>query len=148
MQSFSSEKVKAIVIRINSPGGSALASDVIWRETILTKGVKPIVVSMGDVAASGGYYIACAADSIVANPTTITGSIGVFVMIPNMQSFYEKNLGITDDTVNTHKYADIGSLNRRLTNFEKNKIQENVEKTYDTFIGNVSQGRDLTKKEV
>ncbi len=142
------EKVKAIVIRINSPGGSALASDVIWRETILTKGVKPIVVSMGDVAASGGYYIACAADSIVANPTTITGSIGVFGMIPNMQSFYEKNLGITVDTVNTHKYADIGSLNRRLTNFEKNKIQENVEKTYDTFIGNVSQGRSLTKKEV
>ena len=142
------EKVKAIVIRINSPGGSALASDVIWRETILTKGVKPMVVSMGDVAASGGYYIACAADSIVANPTTITGSIGVFGMIPNMQSFYEKNLGITVDTVNTHKYADIGSLNRRLTNFEKNKIQENVEKTYDTFISNVSQGRNLTKKEV
>lgn len=142
------EKVKAIVLRINSPGGSALASDVIWRETILTKGIKPIVVSMGDVAASGGYYIACAADSIVANPTTITGSIGVFGMIPNMQPFYKKTLGITIDTVNTHKYSDIGSFNRGLTNFEKAKIQESVEKIYDTFISNVAEGRKIAKEEI
>ena len=82
------KRVKAIVLRINSPGGSALASDVIWRETTLAKKEKPLVVSMGDLAASGGYYIACAADSIIANPTTITGSIGVFGIIPNMKNFY------------------------------------------------------------
>jgi protease-4 len=82
------EKVKAIILRINSGGGSALASDVIWRETILAKKEKPFIISMGDYAASGGYYIACAADSIIANPTTLTGSIGVFGIIPNMQKFY------------------------------------------------------------
>ena len=93
------KNVKGIVFRINSGGGSALASDVIWRETILTKEAKiPFVVSMGDYAASGGYYIACAADSIVANPTTLTGSIGVFGMIPNLQNFYKNKLGITIDT--------------------------------------------------
>ena len=101
------EKVKAIVLRVNSPGGSALASDVIWRETTLAKAEKPLVISMGDLAASGGYYIACAADTIVANPTTITGSIGVFGLIPNLQHFYKNKLGITIDTVNTHKHADM-----------------------------------------
>lgn len=141
------EKVKAIVLRVNSPGGSALASDVIWRETILTKGIKPIVVSMGDYAASGGYYIACAADTIVANPTTLTGSIGVFGMIPNMQNFYTNKLGITIDTVNTHKYADMG-INRSLTSFEKGKIQESVEDIYNTFISNVAEGRSMAKEEI
>ena len=99
------KNIKAIVLRVNSGGGSALASDVIWRETYLTK--KPLVVSMGDYAASGCYYIACAADKIIANTTTLTGSIGVFGMIPNMQEFYKNKLGITLDTVNTHKHADI-----------------------------------------
>ena len=135
------------MLRINSPGGSALASDVIWRETILTKKVKPIVVSMGDYAASGGYYIACAADSIVANPTTLTGSIGVFGMIPNMQNFYKNKLGITIDTVNSHKYSDMG-INRSLSNFEKGKIQESIEKIYDTFISNVAKGRNMPKQEI
>ena len=114
-------------MRINSGGGSALASEVIWREIILTKEAKkPLVVSMGDYAASGGYYIACAADSIVANPTTITGSIGVFGMIPNLENFYKNKLGITIDRVNTNKSADLG-INRPLTSFEREKVQRNVE---------------------
>ena len=141
------KNVKAIVFRINSGGGSALASDVIWRETILAKKEKPLVVSMGDFAASGGYYIACAADSIVANPTTLTGSIGVFGMIPNLQRFYKNKLGITMDTVKTNKYADIG-INRPLTSFEKNKIQKNIEHVYNTFITRVADGRKLSKTAV
>lgn len=139
------KNVKAIVFRINSGGGSALASDVILREIILTKNQKkPIVVSMGDYAASGGYYIACAADSIVANPTTITGSIGVFGMIPNLQKFQKNKLGITIDTVNTSKSADMG-VNRPLTNFERQKIQKGVEDVYSTFITHVSEGRKMSK---
>ncbi|MFT7628600.1 MAG: protease-4 [Ulvibacter sp.] len=141
------KNVKAIVLRINSPGGSALASDVIWRETILAKAEKPLVVSMGDLAASGGYYIACAADSIVANPTTLTGSIGVFGMIPNLSKFYKKKLGITIDTVNTGKYADMG-VNRPLSNFERNKIQKGVEDIYSTFITHVSEGRNMSTEAV
>ena len=142
------KNVKAIVFRINSGGGSALASDVIWRETILTKKAqKPLVVSMGDYAASGGYYIACAADSIVANPTTLTGSIGVFGMVPNLQKFYKNQLGITIDTVNTNKSADMGT-NRPLTNFERRKIQEGVEDIYTTFITHVSEGRNMSTTAV
>ena len=139
------KNVKAIVFRINSGGGSALASDVILRETILTKQQKkPIVVSMGDYAASGGYYIACAADSIVANPTTLTGSIGVFGMIPNLQKFQKNKLGITIDTVNTSRSADMG-VNRPLTNFERKKIQRGVEDVYSTFITHVAKGRNMSK---
>tara|TARA_B110000438_G_scaffold80320_1_gene80320 strand:- start:15885 stop:17636 length:1752 start_codon:yes stop_codon:yes gene_type:complete len=137
------KNVKAIVLRINSPGGSALASDVIWRETTLAKQEKPLVVSMGDYAASGGYYIACAADKIVANPTTLTGSIGVFGMIPNMKEFYKKNFGITVDTVNTNKYSDMG-ISRKMTNFERNKIQKTIEDIYSEFITKVGQGRDMS----
>ncbi len=141
------KKVKAIVLRVNSPGGSALASDVIWRETILAKTEKPLVVSMGDYAASGGYYIACAADSIIANPTTLTGSIGVFGLIPNLKSFYKNKLGITIDTVNTATYADMG-MNRKLSSFEKNKIQKSVENIYNTFITHVAEGREMTTMAV
>ena len=141
------KNIKAIVLRINSPGGSALASDVIWRETILAKAEKPLVVSMGDYAASGGYYIACAADSIVANPTTLTGSIGVFGMIPNLSKFYKNKLGITIDTVNTGKYADMG-VNRPLSTFEKNKIQTNVKNIYTTFITHVGEGRNMSTTAV
>lgn len=142
------KNVKGIVFRINSGGGSALASDVIWRETILTKEAKiPFVVSMGDYAASGGYYIGCAADSIVANPTTLTGSIGVFGMIPNLQNFYKNKLGITIDTANTNKYADMG-INRPLTNYEKRKIQKSIENVYETFITHVSEGRNISKSSV
>lgn len=138
------DKVKAIVLRINSPGGSALASDVIWRETVLAKKTKPVIVSMGDVAASGGYYIACAADSIFAQPNTITGSIGVFGIIPNMQKFFKNKLGITFDGVKTGKFADLGSISRPLTEGEKMIIQLEVNKVYDTFTKKVADGR---KKE-
>ena len=141
------KNVKAIVLRVNSPGGSALASDVIWRETVLAKEEKPLIVSMGDYAASGGYYIACAADSIVANPTTLTGSIGVFGMIPNLQKLYKNKLGISIDTVNTNKHADIG-MNRALTKFEEDKIQKSVVDIYTTFITHVGEGRNMSTAAV
>ena len=135
------DKVKAVVLRVNSPGGSALASDVMWREVVLTKKVKPVIVSMGDVAASGGYYIACAADSIFAQPNTITGSIGVFGIIPNMQKFFNDKLGITFDGVKTGRYADLGDVSRPLTEGEKLIFQHEVNKTYNTFTKKVADGR-------
>ncbi len=135
------KKVKAVVLRVNSPGGSALASDVIWREVKLTKEVKPIIVSMGDVAASGGYYIACAADSIFAQPNTITGSIGVFGIIPNLQNFFNNKLGITFDEVKTGKYADLGNISRPLTADERSIIQQQVDQIYFTFTKKVADGR-------
>jgi protease-4 len=146
-QAREDKNVKAIVLRINSGGGSALASDVMWRETILAKKEKPFVVSMGDYAASGGYYIACAADTIVANPTTLTGSIGVFGMIPNLKRFYKENFGISMDTVNTNKYSDMG-ISRKLSLFEKNKIQEGVEEIYEVFLARVADGRNMTTDAV
>jgi len=138
------EKVKAVVLRVNSPGGSALASDVIWREVVLTKAVKPIIVSMGDLAASGGYYISAAADSIFAQPNTITGSIGVFGIIPNFQRFFNDKLGITFDVVKTAEFADLGAFDRPLTAQEQSIIQRSVNKIYYTFTQNVADGR---KKE-
>jgi protease-4 len=134
-------KVKAIVLRVNSPGGSALASDVIWREMVLAKKSKPVIVSMGDVAASGGYYIACAADSIFAQPNTITGSIGVFGIIPNMQDFFKNKLGITFDGVKTGKFADLGTVSRPLTDAERMIFQQEVNRTYSTFTQKVADGR-------
>ena len=141
------KNVKAVVLRVNSGGGSALASEVIWRETVLAKKEKPLVVSFGDVAASGGYYIACAADKIIASPTSITGSIGVFGMIPNMNEFYKSNFGITFDTVKTNDYADMG-INRKLSSFEKQKIQQGIKDVYQTFISRVSDGRGISTKKV
>ncbi|MDB5121703.1 MAG: signal peptide peptidase SppA [Sphingobacteriales bacterium] len=138
-------KIKAVVLRINSPGGSALASDVIWREVVLTKKIKPVIVSMGDVAASGGYYIACGADSIYAEPNTITGSIGVFGIIPNMQKFFNNKLGITFDGVKTGQFADLGSVNRPLTDFEKSLIQKEVNNIYSGFTKKVAEGRKKTQ---
>jgi protease-4 len=135
------DKIKAIVLRVNSPGGSALASDVIWREMVLAKKAKPLIVSMGDLAASGGYYISCAADSIFAQPNTITGSIGVFGIIPNMQKFFNNKLGITFDGVKTGKFADLGSVSRPLTDAEKMIFQQEVNKTYSTFTNKVAEGR-------
>lgn len=142
------ENVKAIVLRVNSGGGSALASDVIWREIILSKKVKPVIASFGDVAASGGYYIACAADSIFVQPNTITGSIGVFGVIPNMQNLLNNKLGITFDGVKTGKYADIMSINRPLTSGERFIIQNDVNHVYNSFISRVANGRKKTKSEV
>ncbi len=139
------KKVKAVVLRVNSPGGSALASDVIWREVVLTKKVKPVIVSMGDVAASGGYYIACAADSIFAQPNTITGSIGVFGIIPNMQKFFNRKLGITFDRVKTAEHADLGTVTRPLTEAEKLIIQKEVNRIYESFTKRVADGRRKTQ---
>jgi len=138
-------KVKAVVLRVNSPGGSSLASDVIWREVMLTKKVKPIIVSMGDVAASGGYYISCAADSIIAEPNTITGSIGIFAIIPNMQKLFNDKLGITFDGVKTGKYADLGDMSRPLSPDEKLILQNQVNHGYDDFTKAVAAGRHKTQ---
>lgn len=142
------DNVKAIVLRVNSPGGSALASDVMWREVVLAKKVKPVVVSMGDVAASGGYYIACAADKIVASEKTITGSIGVFGVIPNAQGLFNNKLGITFDVAKTNKHGDIMTIFRPLTAEEKDIIQIGVEKIYDDFITKVGEGRGMSKEQV
>ena len=142
------ENIKAIVLRVNSGGGSALASDVIWREIVLSRKVKPVIASFGDVAASGGYYIACAADSIFVQPNTITGSIGVFGIIPNMQNLLNNKLGITFDGVKTGKYADIMSISRPLTPGERFIVQNDVNKVYDNFISRVADGRKKTKNQV
>ncbi|WP_374163369.1 signal peptide peptidase SppA [Arcticibacter sp. MXS-1] len=142
------KKVKAVVLRVNSPGGSALASDVIWREVMLTRKVKPVIVSMGDVAASGGYYIACAADSIFAEPNTITGSIGVFGIIPNLQKFFNNKLGITFDGVKTAEHADLGTLTRPLTDAERLIIQSEINRIYGTFTRRVADGRKKTQEYV
>jgi protease-4 len=135
------DKVKAVVLRVNSPGGSSLASDVIWREVMLTKKIKPIIVSMGDYAASGGYYISCAADSIYAEPNTITGSIGIFAVVPNFQKFFNDKLGLTFDGVKTGKYADLGDVSRPLTPEEKAILQNMINRGYDDFTKAVATGR-------
>ena len=137
--------IKAVVLRVNSPGGSALASDVMWREIQLTKKIKPVVVSMGDVAASGGYYISCGADRVFAGPNTITGSIGVFGVIPNLNPMLKNKLGITIDRVETNEHASFSMLNK-LSPFERRKIQEGVDDIYDDFISKVADGRDGLKK--
>ena len=135
------KSVKAIVLRVNSPGGSALASDVIWREVSLAKKEKPVVVSMGDVAASGGYYIACNANKVFANASTITGSIGVFSIVPNIESFLKNKIGITTDRVRTGPFADMGSMDRALTEPEKMFFQSSTDSIYNTFKSRVSEGR-------
>jgi protease-4 len=140
--------IKAIVLRVNSGGGSALASEVIWREMYLAKQVKPVIVSMGDVAASGGYYIAAPADVIVANPTTITGSIGVLGMIPNVKEGMNKKLGVTVDVAKTNKHADFPSIFRPLTAEERAVIEISIVETYKTFITHVAEGRGITTEEV
>ncbi|MGV3540615.1 MAG: signal peptide peptidase SppA [Rufibacter sp.] len=137
------KKVKAVVVRINSPGGSALASEVIWREIMLTKKVKPVIASMSDVAASGGYYIAMACDTIVAHPNTITGSIGVFGMMLNMENFLENKLGITTDRVKTGKFSDIPTLTRPMTAYEQMHIQREVERIYEDFTTKAAKARNM-----
>jgi len=142
------DDVKAIVLRVNSPGGSALASEVIWKEIQLTAQEKPVVVSMGDLAASGGYYIACAATKIVAQPNTITGSIGVFGVIFNMSDFFKNKMGVTFDVVKTNQHADMMTMTRPLSAFELSVIQQSVEEIYDTFIERVATGRNLSIEQV
>lgn len=139
------DDIKAVVIRVNSPGGSALASDVIWREIVLTKKEKPVIASFGDVAASGGYYIGCAADSIFVQPNTITGSIGVFGIIPNFQNLMTNKLGITFDGVKTGQYADIMATNRPMTAGERFIIQNELNRVYSGFVSRVADGRKKSK---
>lgn len=141
------ESVKAIVLRINSPGGSALASDVIWRELELTKVEKPLIVSMGDLAASGGYYIACNADKIYAQPSTLTGSIGVFGIIPNMENMMKDHLGVTFDVAKTNHHSTVTPF-KPLTDSEKLYIQKEIDRIYDNFISKVADGRGITKAQV
>lgn len=136
------DEVKAVVLRVNSPGGSGLASEVMWREIQKVKQAgKPVVVSMGNLAASGGYYISCSADYIYAQPTTLTGSIGVFGMFPNLQGLVTDKIGLTIDTVCTNAHADFGSTMRPVTEMEYNYVQQSIEDFYDTFLTRVFDGR-------
>lgn len=147
---------KAIVLRVNSPGGSALTSDIIWREVQLAKQEKPVIVSMGNVAASGGYYISCAADTIVAEPTTLTGSIGIFGMFFSGKELIQDKLGIHTDVVKTNKYSDFGGTyplpipisSRPLSPYEKNVLQNYVNQGYETFLSRVMAGRNMTRDEL
>lgn len=140
--------VKAIVLRINSPGGISIAADQIWREVDLASRVKPVIASMGNVAASGGYYIAAPASTILANPTTITGSIGAFATIPNAQKLLNDKIGITFDVVKTNRHADFGSLYRPLNSGEKEYLEAGIERTYDDFVSRVAAGRKMTREAV
>lgn len=140
--------VKAIVLRVNSPGGSLTGSDMIWREVMLTKGVKPIIASMSDVAASGGYYISMACDTIVAQPNTITGSIGIFGIMFNFGNFLENKLGITNDQVSTGEYSDLMTVTRSLNESERAIIQAQVEDGYNTFITKAAHGRGLPVEQL
>lgn len=137
------ENIKAIVLRVNSPGGSILASEVIWREMSEAKKVKPVIVSMGEVAASGGYYISAPADTIVAQPNTITGSIGIFGILFNVQELVNDKLGVTTDVVSTGELSDFGNMARPLTEVERTIIQSSVEDGYETFISRVAEGRGM-----
>jgi protease-4 len=142
------DKVKAIVLRVNSPGGSALASDVMWREVVLAKAEKPVIVSMGGVAASGGYYIACAADKIFAEASTITGSIGVFGLIPNMKGMFNNKLGINIDRVNTNTFSDGLTPFRPLEEKERAALKSMIEDIYGDFTQKVADGRGMTQANV
>jgi len=140
--------VKAIVLRVNSPGGNAIASEVIWHEVLLAAAAKPVVVSMGNYAASGGYYISAPATRIIASPVTISGSIGVFGLIPNTEKLMKNKLGINTETVNTNKWSDFPSVFRPMSNYEKEVMQKNIEKTYSEFTRKVSEGRKIDLERV
>jgi len=140
--------VKAIVMRVNSPGGNAVASDIIWRELELAAREKPVVISMGNYAASGGYYISAPASKIYANPTTISGSIGVFGLIPNAKKLLEQKLGISTQTVNTNKYSDFPSVYRPMNTYEKEIMQKSIEHVYNEFTGKVASGRKMSIESV
>ena len=138
------EEVKAVVLRVNSPGGSALASEVIWREMELLRQQKPVIVSMGDYAASGGYYISAPADAIVADATTLTGSIGVFGLMFNAEKALNNKLGITIDVAKTNPSADMGMPFRAVSSNERTKIMRSIEQVYSTFVNHVADGRNMT----
>ncbi|WP_370087635.1 signal peptide peptidase SppA [Ekhidna sp.] len=142
------DRVKAIVMRVNSGGGSMTASDMIWRELMLTKGKKPIIASMGGAAASGGYYIAMPADTIIAQPNTITGSIGIFGMWFNFGEFLENKIGITHDVVKTGEYSDIYTLTRPLRDAERAIIQRGVNEGYEVFTQKAADARGMTQDDL
>lgn len=141
------DDVKAVVIRVNSPGGSAFGSEQIWHAVKELKSKKPVIVSMGDYAASGGYYIACVADTIVAEPTTLTGSIGIFGLVPNVKGLTEK-VGLTYDVVKTNKFSDFGNLMRPFNEDERTLLQMTVTEGYNTFVGRCAEGRHMTKEAI
>jgi protease-4 len=140
--------VKAIVLRVNSPGGNATASDIMWREVELTAKTKPVVISMGNYAASGGYFISAPATKIYANPTTLSGSIGVFGLLPNAMKLMEQKLGIATETVNTNAYSDFPSVYRPMNSYEKEVMQQSVEKVYSDFVEKVADGRKMSSESV
>jgi len=137
------DNIKAIVVRVNSGGGSAMASENMWRELELAKKQKPVVLSFGDYAASGGYYMSCGADSIFTESNTLTGSIGVFSIVPNLKKFFNDKLGVTFDGVKTSPYADMPTASRPLTEMEKKFLQNDVDSIYYTFVHRVSAGRRI-----
>jgi protease IV len=135
------DNIKGVVLRINSGGGSSLASENLWRELTITRKLKPVVISFGDVAASGAYYLSCNADSIFAQPTTITGSIGVFSILPNLQSFFKDKLGVGFDGVKTAPDADALTVTKPLTEMQRKFFQSEVDSIYTTFKSRVAHGR-------
>lgn len=141
------EDVKAVVLRVNSPGGSAFTSEQIWHAVKELKTEKPVIVSMGDYAASGGYYISCVADTIVAEPTTLTGSIGIFGMVPNVKELSEK-IGLTYDVVKTNKFSDFGNIMRPFNQDEKTLMQMMITQGYDTFVNRCAEGRHMSKEAI
>jgi protease-4 len=147
-QARTSSTAKAVVLRINSPGGSAAASEAIWRAAKRTAEEKPLYVSMGDVAASGGYYAAAPADTIIANATTTTGSIGVFGLLLNVESLFEDRLGVTFDAVTTSPYADLFSPTKPLTPDERRLFGESINSIYETFLQRVAAGRAMDTSAV
>jgi protease-4 len=142
------DEIKAVVLRINSPGGSALASDVIWNEILELKAKKPVVASMSDVAASGGYYLAMACDEIVATPNTITGSIGVFGLFVHAEGLLQNKLGITSDREKIGRYADIGSFSKSMNDSERAIIQQEIEHIYGQFLSKAAKGRKQPVEEI
>lgn len=142
------DDVKAVVLRVNSPGGSAFASEQIWHEVVKMKAKKPVIVSMGDMAASGGYYISCAADSIFAEATTLTGSIGIFGLLPNVEGFLSDKLGLDFDVVKTNRHSDLSFPIRPLNEVEKVALQRNVERGYDLFVKRCADGRGMSEEAI
>ena len=142
------ETVKAVVLRVNSPGGSAYGSEQIWREVVLLKQEKPVIVSMGDYAASGGYYISCAADCIVADPTTLTGSIGIFGMFPNMENLLSDKLGLHFEAVKTNLHADMGDMTRPFNAAEKAAMQNYINNGYKLFVQRCAEGRGMSTEAI
>lgn len=142
------KRIKAVVLRVNSPGGSLTASDIIWREIVLTREKKPVIASMGDYATSGGYYLSMPCDTIVAQPNTITGSIGIFGMMFNLEKFLDNKLGVTFDVVKTGEFSDIYTVTRSLSDYEKQIIQESVEQGYETFTGKAAEARGMSLEKL